>query len=207
MNSILKNKKFENFKYLFIVCYDDSQEACVLEAIENCNEDFKWCTGVCPTRYKSKGVFVHEYFNYGKCTKFNRYIICIDLKAKQLTYIVDNENLDNLRRLNNLLQRDYLNYLANEFLDVIKVKSILDDVEKKYLSEIIRPFKNRVINIRKCSMMAEDEVYIAIRVKSISDDCSDGYTESILLPIFKIDTMYKNMECDKRYTLKELDLD
>lgn len=109
--------------------------------------------------------------------------------------------------MNNLLQRDYLNYLANEFLDDIKVKSILDDVEKKYLSEIIRPFKNRVINIIKCSMMAEDEVYIDIRVKSISDDCSDGYTESILLPIFKIDTMYKNMQCDKRYTLKELDLD
>lgn len=41
MNSILKNKKFENSKYLFIVCYDDSQESCVLEAIENCNEDFK----------------------------------------------------------------------------------------------------------------------------------------------------------------------
>lgn len=202
MNSILKNKKFENAKYLFIVCYDDSQEVCVLEAIENCNEDFKWSTGHRPTRYTSKGVFVHEYFNYGKCTKYNRYIICIDLKAKQLTYICDNENLDSLRRVNNLLKRDFLNYLANEFLDDIKVKSILDDKEKEYLSAVIRPFKGRVINITKVEAYCSP--YIRIRVKSFDIDRG---IDCAYLPEFESTTMYKGMESNKEYTLKELDLD
>ena len=202
MNSILKNKKFKNTKCLFIVCYDDSQEACVLEAIDSCNEDFKWRMGVRPTRYKSKGIIVHEYFNYGKCTKYNRYIICIDLKKKQLTYIFDNENLDNLRIANNLLERDYLNYLAPEFLDVIKVKSILDDKEKEYLSAVIRPFKSRVITITKVEACCDP--YIRIKVKSFDKekDIDCGY-----LPKFKSDTMYKGMESNKDYTLKELDLD
>lgn len=205
MNSILKNKKFENSKYLFIVCYDDSQESCVLEAIENCNEDFKWSTGHRPTRYKSKGIFVHEYFNYGKCAKYNRYIICIDLKTKQLSYIFDDENLDSLRRANNLLKRDYLNYLAPEFLDDIKVKSIksiLDDKEKEYLSAVIRPFKDRVITITKVEACCDP--YIRIRVKSFNKEKG---IDCAYLPDFKSDTMYKGMESNKEYTLKELDLD
>lgn len=206
MNSILKNKKFENAKYLFIVCYDDSQEVCVLEAIENCNEDFKWSTGHRPTRYTSKGVFVHEYFNYGKCTKYNRYIICIDLKAKQLTYIVDDENLDILRRVNNLLQRDYLNYLANEFLDVIKVKSILDDKEKEYLSAVIRPFKSRVLSFSKLFQCVNGFKCELIKIK-VQGGVDTHITEAIYLPYFEKETMYKNMILNKEYTLKELDLD
>lgn len=203
MNSILKNKKFENTKYLFVVCYDDSQEACVLEAIENCNEDFKWSSGLRPTRYKSKGVFVHEHFNYGKCTKYNRYIICIDLKTKQLTYICDDENLDRLREANNLLQRDYLNYIAIEFLDVIKVKSILDDKEKEYLSAVIRPFKDRVKCIQKMLSYPKYH-YIRIVINSIQ---GDGIYCFMSMPLFIKDTMYKGMESNKAYTLKELDLD
>lgn len=204
MNSILKNKKFENTKNLFILCYDDSQEACVLEAIENCNEGFKWSEGDSPTTFKSKGIFVHEHFNYGKCAKFNRYIICIDLKTKQLTYILDNENLDSLRRLNNLLQRDYLNYLAIEFLDYIKVKPILDDKEKEYLSAVIRPFKDRVIYVKK-SKYCEKE-FISIKVRTFDDINDIKDTENICLPCFIKDSMYKNMKNLTEYTLEQLEL-
>lgn len=206
MNSILKNKKFENIKYLFVVCYDDTQESSVLEAIENCNEDFKWDTGHRPTRYKSKGVFVHEYFNYSKCSKYNRYIICIDLKAKKLSYICDDENLDSLRRMNNLLEKDFLNYLAIEFLDVIKVKSILDDKEKEYLSAVIRPFKSRILSFTKLFQYVNGFYCELIKIK-LQGGVDTHITETIYLPYFEKETMYKNMILNKEYTLKELDLD
>ena len=206
MNSILKNKKFENIKNLFIVCYDDSQEACVLEAIENCNEGFKWHTGDCPTRYKSKYIFVREYFNYGKCSKYNRYIICIDLKTKQLSYICDDEELVSLRRCNYIIGKDYLNYLANEFLDVIKVKSILDDKEKEYLSAVIRPFKDRVLSFSKLFQCAHEFKCELIKIK-VQGGVDTHIIETIYLPYFEKETMYKNMILNKEYTLKELDLD
>lgn len=78
-------------------------------------------------------------------------------------------------------------------------KEILDEEEKKYLSSVIKPFKNRVEYIikrlRPCNSTAE---YIVIKV--INDDY-------IMLPYFDKRTMYKGMELGKEYTLKELGLD
>lgn len=78
-------------------------------------------------------------------------------------------------------------------------KEILDEEEKKYLSSVIKPFKNRVEYIIKrlgsCNSTAE---YIVIKV--INDDY-------IMLPYFDKRTMYKGMELGKEYTLKELGLD
>lgn len=72
---------------------------------------------------------------------------------------------------------------------------ILDDKEKEYLDNIIRPFKDRVTYIAK--RQVNEFQYIFIRLK---DD------EYIVLPVFKKDTMYKNMKLQKNYTLKELGL-
>lgn len=71
---------------------------------------------------------------------------------------------------------------------------ILDDKEKKYLSSVIRPFRDRVQYIVKRGSSAKE--YIVIEIKN----------ENIYLPYFKKDTMYKNMELDKEYTLEELGL-
>ena len=130
----------------------------------------------------------------------NNHIICIDLKTKQLSYICDNENLDSLRRVNNLLKSDYLNYLATEFLNVIKVKSILDDKEKEYLSAVIRPFKKRIVNIIK------DDKYGDAYIKIIMESYNSHGVDCIYLPDFKSDTMYKGMEADKEYSLEDLRL-
>ena len=72
---------------------------------------------------------------------------------------------------------------------------ILDDKEKEYLGNLIRPFRNRVICIVKKDDFSDD--YITILVK---------YDDTIFLPSFKKDTMYKNMKVDKEYTLEELGL-
>lgn len=71
---------------------------------------------------------------------------------------------------------------------------ILDDKEKEYLSNVIRPFKDKVRCIVKRSVSLEEYITIALK-----DD-------NIYLPDFKKNTMYKNMELFKKYTLEELGL-
>lgn len=77
---------------------------------------------------------------------------------------------------------------------------ILDDVERKYLSAIIKPFKNYVTGIIKIKDdYKKGKQYIRIIVKK--------YTyEYINMPLFEENKMYKGMKENKTYTLKELGL-
>ena len=72
---------------------------------------------------------------------------------------------------------------------------ILDDVEKDYLSAVIKPFRKRIkyIEIRKI----ESKPFVHIEL-------SDG--DCMSFPNFKANTMYKGMEPKKHYTLDELGL-
>ena len=75
---------------------------------------------------------------------------------------------------------------------------ILDDAEKKYLSEVIKPFLSKIKYIAKFkSACSEDKQYIHIGFYE-----GDGLT----FPYFKENSMYKGMELNKAYTLKELRL-
>lgn len=74
-------------------------------------------------------------------------------------------------------------------------KPILDDEEKEYLSVVIRPFKDKVKYIRKCCTSRGEYIEIGI------------LNDSAILPYFNKNTMYKGMELEKQYTLKELGLD
>lgn len=77
---------------------------------------------------------------------------------------------------------------------------ILDDAERKYLSEVIRPFKNNVIGITKVEDDYEKgKYYIRIIVRKHGK-------EYINLPWFDENTMYKGMKENKEYTVKELGL-
>lgn len=78
----------------------------------------------------------------------------------------------------------------------ITVLDILDDVEKRYLSAVIRPFRKRVDYIMKSSNSCCDKEYIFIRL----DD------DFLSLPFFEAGTMYQGMELEKVYTLEELGL-
>lgn len=98
-------------------------------------------------------------------------------------------------------------FSANEILDdnikyEIYEKPILDKAEKKYLADVIRPFrKDYKITISKKSVIDAKE-YLCISVKKIPS----VFSEFILLPCFKKGSMYKGMERDKEYTLEELGL-
>ena len=81
---------------------------------------------------------------------------------------------------------------------------ILDKAEKKYLSAVIKPFRERVVYIRKVKV-GECNQFISIKVKRYDYDEEDS-NEYIDLPYFRENTMYVNMEAGKEYTLEELGL-
>ena len=79
---------------------------------------------------------------------------------------------------------------------------ILSDEERRYLSAVIRPFRDRVQYIAKA--FADDacvyriNCYIFIHFNDGSDDMD--------FPVFHESKMYKGMKSDKAYTLEELGL-
>lgn len=84
--------------------------------------------------------------------------------------------------------------------NIIYGKEILDDVEKEYLRNIIKPFKKRTKNIEKIPDGLGE--FIRITVENIID----GDDDLIDLPYFKENEMYKGMEVYREYTLEELGL-
>ena len=73
---------------------------------------------------------------------------------------------------------------------------ILDDAERRYLSAVIRPFRDKVLYIAKRSIMDRRKEHIYI----------DLTEDVITLPCFMKGTMYKGMKAGKEYTLEELGL-
>lgn len=77
---------------------------------------------------------------------------------------------------------------------------ILTEEEKKYLSNVIKPFKNKVLSISKHEYLrvTEGVGYIKIYIKDdLNDDC-------INLPNFTAGTMYEGMELGVDYIPEEL---
>lgn len=95
-----------------------------------------------------------------------------------------------IQRTSDFFTDTILDWMAQEYKE-----EILNYAEKRYLSEVIRPFRKEVIAIEKSEAPAGEE-YIWILFK---DDC-------MRLPCFKKDTMYKGMEYDKTYKPEELGL-
>ena len=86
---------------------------------------------------------------------------------------------------------DFFNWLEQEYKP-----PILDDVEKAYLSAVIKPFRKDVECIVKY-MFSEEKEFLAISLHN---------GEEMILPNFIRRTMYKGMKLRKAYTLKELEL-
>ena len=87
----------------------------------------------------------------------------------------------------------FLKWLLEEY----KESAVLDDVEREYLSAVIKPFRNRVTSIEKMENIYAKKQFIRIVV------CHE---EHVNLPYLKKATKYKGMKVDKKYTPKELGL-
>lgn len=109
-------------------------------------------------------------------------VFCKDKVIYKRIYLIDNDN----RKLT-----DFFNWLEQEYKP-----PILDDVEKAYLSAVIKPFRNDVEYIEK-RIFSTGAEYIRI---CLTED------ETVNFPNFKRGTMYKGMEANKAYTLEELGL-
>ena len=98
------------------------------------------------------------------------------------TYLVNKNNEDLL---------DFFNWLEDEYKP-----PILDDIEKAYLSAVIKPFRKDVRSITK---QKNNEGYEWLRI--IVED-----NHPLVLPGFKKETMYKGMHAYKEYTVEKLGL-
>lgn len=85
---------------------------------------------------------------------------------------------------------DCIRWLAEEFKE-----PVLDEVERKYLSDVIKPFGHRVSYIVK--RKNGSGYYIAVILNNF---------DVMNLPYFTRNTMYKGMEVNRNYKLKELGL-
>lgn len=74
-------------------------------------------------------------------------------------------------------------------------ETILEDVEKDYLSAVIKPFRKRIRYI----VIRENDYKPYVHIELSDGDCMD-------FPCFKANTMYKGMEPKKTYSLDELGL-
>lgn len=82
-----------------------------------------------------------------------------------------------------------------------EVNSVLDDDEKRYLTNIIKPFRKHIITIRKIKNYNYEFIEIVIYRTDEGASC-----EVISFPYFNKGKMYKGMEINKEYTLEELGL-
>ena len=93
-------------------------------------------------------------------------------------------------------------FITGHYQIAKEVNSVLDEAEKRYLSNIIKPFRNTVISIAKYYEESIDNNFIEIEVKQ--NYCNEN--QYVSLPYFKKGTMYKGMKEYKKYTLEELGL-
>lgn len=79
----------------------------------------------------------------------------------------------------------------------VEQKQVLDDTELKYLKFVLRPFKDEIKSIHKyqCSLSPKECINIELE------------NDLTRLPYFQSGTMYKGMEVEKEYTLKELGIE
>lgn len=105
------------------------------------------------------------------------------------TYLTKQSNAG--RTLSLIIDNEYLN--LNDYVEIIE-DHILTDEEKKYLSAVIKPFRYKVLWIKKLNYSEEE--YIKLRTNKTNME----------FPNFKKGTLYKGMELDREYTLEELGL-
>lgn len=97
-------------------------------------------------------------------------------------------------------------------LDIVKVErpvkyetvferkeEILDKTEKRYLANVIRPFRHEIETIEKTTKVGGDSSLCYLNILLKNNDMAN-------LPDFKKNSMYEGMEVNKKYTLKELGL-
>lgn len=132
----------------------------------------------------------HDIFAISK--KTGKMVKCADVECCDCLFDCTLEDLSNCytckERAVNWLEREH-------------VESVLTDEEKQYLETVIRPFKDRAIDVTKYKL-SDNYAWLYIDVEGVTEATFDGFS----LPAFRKDDAYLDMEYDKKYTLEELGL-
>lgn len=94
--------------------------------------------------------------------------------------------------------------LDNDFI-YYKPKHLLDDVEKEYLTNILKPFLN---DNHKCYVTLRRNCYgmYSVNLQIEINNLETGKIDIITFPSFRKGNMYKNLIVNKKYDAKELEL-
>lgn len=139
--------------------------------------------------------FTKQDLKHGdKCTLKNGQVVFVDKSStygfdsidEQLRFFNDNASIVKVER-------------PVKYETVFERKEeILDKTEKEYLANVIRPFRHKIKTIEKTTKIGDSSLcYLKILLEN--NDMAN-------LPNFKKNSMYKGMELNKKYTLKELGL-
>ena len=151
------------------------QLATVEDIIEAYNEITKF--------YFDKGEDFNMYTSIKKKTMFE--------EVKDRDVVLGSGNGDSQRYFRTV--KDFV-----DFLNLPAEEEKLDNVEKRYIKDFIRPFRDDIRYIKKISTLYTLKEQIRILYYK------NGITGEILLPPFPKNSMYKGMKLDKEYTLEEL---
>lgn len=88
-----------------------------------------------------------------------------------------------------------------DFLNLPAEEEKLDNIEKRYIKDFIRPFRDDIIYIKKVATLS---TLYTLKEQIRIIYYKNGITGEILLPPFPKNSMYKGMKLDKEYTLEEL---
>jgi hypothetical protein len=89
-------------------------------------------------------------------------------------------------------KKNAMKWLLSEYKE-----PVIDDVEREYLSAVIKPFRKKISCIRKNKDPRKGKNYIKI-------EFCDG--DLMFFPNLSNNAMYKGMKLDRNYTLEELGL-
>ena len=126
----------------------------------------------------------------------------IEGHSGNVKYRLTEENLEYLSSCDHWFSiSSTLNCLLNGEYKVVKIpKPVLDDVEKKYLSYVIKPFRNSVKYFYKFTCANGNYEAITAKIEAY------GYCDYLDFPKFKKGSMYTGMELIKEYSLEDLGL-
>ena len=93
--------------------------------------------------------------------------------------------------------REYQQLTIQHNSQLLAEMSPLDKRERRYLRNLIRPFRDKVAYFSKCQDKDLDEEYIVIMLTN--DDC-------VFLPNFNKGSMYRGMKENARYSVEVLGL-
>ena len=115
--------------------------------------------------------------------------------VKSIDIYYDLRRIEKIKFLSETSATQAMNAIG-EWLEEEYKPAILDDVEKAYLSAVIKPFRDRVKYITKYIYPAKEEYLLIVMYNG----------ERMSFPTFKKETMYKGMKVYEEYTLEELGL-